>query len=41
MVPPQSAITLDPTKGLLVGTQTITAGPLPADHNFEIWLDKK
>jgi hypothetical protein len=40
MVPPQTAITLDPKKGLLVGTKTITPGPLPDGHTYEIWLLK-
>jgi hypothetical protein len=40
LAPPQSTLTVDPARGVLLGTTTLTKGPLPANHKYEIWLDK-
>ncbi len=39
--PLQAVITIDQAKGFTVGNTVIKAGPLPAGHRYELWLDQK
>jgi hypothetical protein len=39
--PPQSVITVQETTGVSVANKTVTPGPLPKGHRYEIWLDRK
>lgn len=36
---PQAVITIDETKGISVANIVVKAGPLPAGHQYELWLD--
>jgi hypothetical protein len=38
--PPQAAIHVNADRGVVVNDKTITNGPLPKDHRYEIWLDR-
>jgi len=38
--PLQAVITIDQAKGVMVNTTVVKAGPLPAGHRYELWLDQ-
>ena len=38
--PLQAVITIDQAKGITVNTTVVKAGPLPAGHRYELWLDQ-
>ncbi|HEY7117689.1 MAG TPA: hypothetical protein VH475_13955 [Tepidisphaeraceae bacterium] len=37
---PQSAISIDQAKGISINGTVVMHGPLPAGHQYELWLDK-
>ncbi|MDB5322721.1 MAG: hypothetical protein JWN40_4352 [Phycisphaerales bacterium] len=41
VAPVQAVIVVDQTKGVIVANKVVKAGPLPAGHRYEIWLDHK
>jgi len=36
---PNAIVIIDETKGISVSNTVVKAGPLPAGHQYEIWLD--
>jgi hypothetical protein len=36
---PNAIIAIDETKGIWIANKLVVAGPLPAGHQYEIWLD--
>ncbi len=34
---PNTAVLVDPKNGIQVGPDKLLAGPLPADHKYELW----
>jgi hypothetical protein len=39
-VAPQTMVTIDSAAGVKLGETGAVKGPLPADHQYEIWLDR-
>jgi hypothetical protein len=39
-VAPQTIVSIDATEGIKLGDNRALKGPLPADHQYEIWLDR-
>lgn len=39
--PQQAIISIDEAKGISVANKIVKAGPLPAGHRYELWLDRK
>jgi len=39
--PVQATITIDAAHGISIANQTVTPGPLPAGHRYDVWLDRR
>jgi hypothetical protein len=39
--PVQATIKVDAAQGISIANQTLTPGPLPAGHRYEVWLDRR
>ena len=39
-VGPNTVVRIDPAAGITANDQTLAKGPLPSDHQYEIWMDR-
>jgi hypothetical protein len=40
-IPPNSIVRIDEVTGVTIGRKNPVLGPLPAGHEYEIWLDRR